>query len=169
MLEKEPSYYEPVFEEYLQATKTALMFRDWIEEKDDVMLMEAFDVRPGETRAKLDIANWLLGTLTELSQVLELRELIKHINKTRLRIEHGVKEELIPLIKLRGIGRVRARKLFNNKIKDLGDIKTASLTTLEQLIGKETAKKIKEQVESPEEPIPKGTRKGQLSMEKYSE
>ncbi|HLC84870.1 MAG TPA: helicase-related protein [Candidatus Nanoarchaeia archaeon] len=167
VLENEPSVYEPDFEDYLQATKTALMFRDWIEEKDDVVLMETFDVRPGESRAKLGIADWLLGTLVELSQVLELRDLIKHINKTRIRIEHGIKEELIALIKLRGIGRVRARKLFNNKIKDLGDIRTASLTTLEQLIGKETAKKIKDQVESPEEPIPKGTRKGQLSMERF--
>ncbi len=70
-------------------------------------------------------------------------------------------------MRLKGIGRIRARKLYSNNIKDLGDIKKADLTSLSQLLGKKIAGDVKEQVGEAIQEVPKGTRKGQLSMEKY--
>jgi helicase len=58
------------------------------------------------------------------------------VRKTRFRLNHGIKEELISLVRLKGIGRVRARKLFRNNIRDIGDIKKADVTVLAQLVGK---------------------------------
>ncbi len=52
----------------------------------------------------------------------------------------------MPLVKLKNIGRVRARKLFRNKIKDVGDVKKADIIKLAQLIGKNTAINVKKQV-----------------------
>jgi len=74
------------------------------------------------------------------------KELIKHINKTRFRLKHGVKEELLPLLRFEGIGRIRARKLFNNKIKDVRGVKQASIATLSHLLGKKLAQNMKKQV-----------------------
>ena len=82
----------------------------------------------------------------ELSKVLSLRGTTPELNKLRLRLKNGVKEELLPLLRLKGIGRVRARKLFTNKIKDLGDIKKADIQKMANLIGRSTAISIKDQV-----------------------
>lgn len=66
--------------------------------------------------------------------------------KTRFRIKYGVKEELLPLLKLEGIGRVRARKLFQNGVKDLGGIRKAQMVTLTGILGKKIAESVKKQV-----------------------
>jgi helicase len=86
-----------------------------------------------------------------------------------------VKEELLPLISLKGIGRVRARALYTADFKTLDDLKRASPKDLHRipLIGPEIIRSIKEQVGgtmSAEEwtaiKRKKGTR--QLSIEEYS-
>ena len=146
MLDKEPSMFEPEYDIYVNAFKTALMLDDWIEEKDDVYLLEHYDIRPGETRAKLERANWLLYALSEIARIDKQQFLLKDISRLRFRLRHGAKEELLALLRLKNIGRIRARKLFHTGIKDLGAIRKAKIALLEKLLGKKLAKDIKEQV-----------------------
>ncbi len=145
LLQKEPDSFDPDYEDYLNAFKTSTMLNDWIEEKDEEMLLENYDVRPGETRVKLKTADWLLYALCELAALLQQHNMIKEIAKTRMRIQYGVKEELLALLRLEGVGRVRARKLFNNKIKDLGDVRSTTLEQLSLIVGKKIAQDIKQQ------------------------
>lgn len=167
VLEKEPSIYEPEYESYANSIKTALMLNEWIEEKDEEYILENYNARPGEIRGKLDIADWLLYSSEEISRILQYQYLNKEIVKLRLRLRHGVKEELLPLIRLKDIGRVRARKLFYNKIRDIKDIKNADMMKLAQILGKQTALSVKEQVGEDIEEVPENRRKGQLSLGKY--
>jgi len=166
-LQDEPSMFEPEYDSYLNSVKTSLFFLEWVNEKDDEYLMENYNIRPGETRAKLNIADWLLYCMEEFCKLTQLHHLVKEIVKVRIRIKYGVKEELLPLLKLKSIGRVRARKLFTNKIKTIGDVKSADTTKLIQILGKKTALEIKKQVGEEVKGTPKGKRKGQLSLEKY--
>jgi len=167
LLEKEPSMFEHNYEDFLGSIKTALFMLDWVEEKDEEFLLENYDIRPGEIRIKLDLADWLLYASFELARILELQPILKEIVRARIRVQYGVKEELLPLLKLKGIGRVRARILFANKIHDIGDIKKANIATITQLLGKQIAQSIKEQVETPVEPIKENKRKGQINLEDY--
>ncbi len=167
LLEPEPPIYDSEYEDYMSSIKTAAFFKEWINEKDEEYLLETFDIRPGESRVKLEHADWLLYCIEELVRMLEHKELIKEIIKLRIRIDHGVKEELIPLLRFEGIGRVRARKLFSAGIKDVGDVKNTDIANLKQLVGDKTALSLKEQVGQKVEIVPKGRRKGQTSMEKY--
>ena len=96
-----------------------------------------------------------------------LREAQKELHKLRIRVEQGVREELLPLLQLRGIGRVRGRKLYANGIKTIAEVKNASLTTLSQILGKKVAEEVQKQVGEDITPIPAGTRKGQRSLGKY--
>jgi len=73
-------------------------------------------------------------------------DILKSLKKLRVRVEYGIKEELLPLIKLKGVGRVRARQLYSAGLKDVGDLKKVSLESLQKLVGTKTAEKIKEQV-----------------------
>ncbi len=146
LLVNQPSEFEPEYDEWLNGFKTSLMMSDWIDENDEAYIMENYDARPGELRSKLDIADWLLYCLSEIAHIMQRNDLIKYVNKARLRLRYGVKEELLPLLKLRSIGRVRARRLFNKNVKDLGDVRKISLDELERILGKNIALDVKKQV-----------------------
>lgn len=169
LLEQEPSLYEQEYEDFLNSIKTALFFQEWIDEKDEEYLLENYDVRPGEIRVKLDIANWLLYTTEELTRILKFQALLKEIIKLRIRVQNGVKEELIPLLKLEQIGRVRARRLYYNNIRTIKDVREADLMKLMQILGKQVALNVKKQVGQDFEKIRvrEGKRKGQISLEDY--
>ncbi|MCX6708722.1 MAG: helicase-related protein [Candidatus Woesearchaeota archaeon] len=152
LLEHEPSMFEPEYEDWLDGLKTALMLEDWIDEKDEEWIMEHYDCRPGETRVKIDNADWLLYACHELARLMQYQDLLKEIMKVRLRLKYGVKEELLPLIRLENIGRVRARKLFRAGIKDLGDIRKAPIEKLTDILGVAVAKSVKAQVGEKEFP-----------------
>ncbi|MBI1970439.1 hypothetical protein HYS47_01705 [Candidatus Woesearchaeota archaeon] len=170
VLDPEPSLYDPEYEDYMNSVKTALLFLEWMEEKDEEFLLEAFDVRPGEVHAKLSMAAWLLYSMEEIAKLMRFHNQVKDITKTRIRLRYGVKEELLALLKLEGIGRMRARRLFNNSIKNLGDVKTADITALNTLVGKQIALKIKKQVgvDIDQEPELLQQKRGQMRLGEYS-
>jgi len=146
LLVNEPNAYDPEYDDYMNSIKTTMMLDDWMDEKDDEYLMETYNVRPGETRAKIERSNWLLYSMIELANILNHNKVIKEINKVRYRLRYGVKEELLPLLKLSGVGRVRARMMFNSGIKDIGMVRRAPIAKLAGLLGKNVALKVKKQV-----------------------
>ncbi len=169
LLAPEPPQYSVEYEQFLATLKTALFFHDWIEEVHEDLLLERLGVTPGEVRAKLDRADWLIYASEELARLLSLNEFRTPLAKLRLRLKHGAKEELLPLLRLKGVGRVRARKLFNARIRTLEDVKRAEYTTLAQLLGKGVALDVKRQVGQDLRPekVKRGKRKGQKSLEEY--
>ena len=167
LFEKEPSLYEAEYEDFVNSIKTALMLNEWIDEKTEEHLLENYNTRPGELRSKMDIADWLLYATEEISRILEFQHLNKEIVKLRLRLRYGVKEELLPLVRIPGIGRVRARKLFFNRIKDVGDVKNADLMKLSQILGQQVALNVKKEVGEEIKEVPLGKRKGQISLGDY--
>lgn len=166
LLTKEPSIYEPSYEQYLETIKTANMLEAWCEEASEEELLENYSVRPGELRARTSIADWLLYAASELARILQFHHHRTPINNARVRLKYGAKEELLPLLKLKNVGRVRARKLYRNKLHTLADLKTIDAQTLANIIGAKTAKDIKKQLGQAvevQETSPK-KRKGQLSL-----
>ncbi|MBI4438917.1 hypothetical protein HY640_03220 [Candidatus Woesearchaeota archaeon] len=146
LLQEEPSMYDEEYEDFINGAKTALFLNDWIEEKDEEYLLERYRVRPGEIHAKLETANWLLYSAAELSKLLSLKEPARQITKLRVRVKYGAKEELFPLLKLKGIGRARARRLYSHGIKDLGEARKAEDKELSVILGPKVAQDIKEQL-----------------------
>ena len=169
LLESEPSMYEPEYEDFLNSVKTGLMYNSWISEQDEEFLLEEYNIRPGELKAKLDIADWLLYSTEELCKIMHYQSLIKEIVKLRLRMRYGVKEELLPLVRLENIGRVRARILFRNRLRDIKDMKNADLSTLAQLLGEKVALSVKKQLGQAQLEVPENKRKGQISLKDWGE
>jgi len=87
-------------------------------------------------------AEWLAYSARELALVLGKRDVANDYNKISLRIKHGIREELLKLIKVKGIGRVRARRLYNSGIKTTLSLKKTNLEKLAQIIGERTAKNV---------------------------
>jgi len=163
----EPNYYDDQYGEFIDACKTTLFFNDWIHEIHEDQLMNDYDIRPGEIKAKLDVADWLLFGAEELARLQKNLGVITDIKKLRVRLKHGAKEELLPLLRLRNIGRVRARMLFRNNVKDVAALKSVDIATLNHLLGNKLAINIKKQVGITIDAPSVKKRKGQMNIKKY--
>ena len=141
-----PKPYDEEYDDFLSSFKTSMLFYDWANEEDEESLLEKYNVRPGELKAKLQRLDWVIYASHEIAQIFGLKNELELINKTRLRLKYGVKEELLNLLRLKNIGRVRARKLFNNNIQTIGDLRKKDEKELAVLLGEKTAKNIKEQL-----------------------
>lgn len=71
----------------------------------------------------MESADWLLYSTYEIAKLLGRKDVLPLAMNLRRRIVEGVKEELLELVNLKGIGRVRARMLFNAGFKTVGDPK----------------------------------------------
>jgi helicase len=144
--EKEPSYYDLEYNEYLESIKTALALNDWIEEKDEDFILENYNLVPGVLRSKIEICDWLLYCSMEFARIVEYHKAINEISKLRMRLKYGAKEELIALLKIKNIGKSRARALYGKGIKSVGDISKAGLARLSVILGESIAKTIIKEV-----------------------
>lgn len=146
LLQKIPEEYDLEYEEFLKSFKTALMFDYWLNEASEDEILVKYKVAPGELRSRLEVIDWLIYSLGELALLLGYKEILKEIRKTRIRLRYGIKEELIPLVKLEQVGRVRARKLFSSNIKTIESLRKISLDNLSKIVGPKVALIIKNQL-----------------------
>lgn len=136
------------YEEFLGEVKTAMVLKAWIEEYSEDQIIEYFSVEPGDLYYLTETAKWLLYSSYELAKLLGHKNLLPKLAELMERVEKGVKAELLPLARLEGVGRVRARILYNAGLRTIEDLKKASVDRLMSLphIGPKIAKKIKEQI-----------------------
>ena len=136
------------YENFLGEAKFASVLGAWIEETTEDDTIGKFRVQPGDLYRLISTARWLLYASHELASLFGHKDLLRNLAELTERVKKGVKMELIPLVRLEGIGRVRARILHDSGLKTIKDIKRAPLEKLTNLplIGPKVAKKIKEQV-----------------------
>lgn len=128
--------------------KTALVLKRWIDETSEDAIAETMKVGPGDIRSRVDSANWILYAMNEIALTGGLRpEATKTIKPLITRMRYGVKEELTPLVTYRGVGRNRARTLYDAGIRSRQDILKTDISKLAGLpkIGKSLAANLKEQ------------------------
>jgi helicase len=153
---REELYFEPPnewedrigYEEFLGEIKTALVLDSWIEETTEDKLIEQFRVQPGDLYRVIENAKWLLHATHELATLLGKKKTLPLSSELIERVSKGIKKELLPIVKLEGVGRVRGRIIYNAGYQTIEDIKHADIAELTNLplIGPRVAKKIKEQV-----------------------
>ncbi|MFB6175408.1 MAG: hypothetical protein ABEJ87_05575, partial [Candidatus Nanohalobium sp.] len=145
ILESVPEEWDVEYDRFMRVMKTSMMMQAWISELDEEKIMQEYGTAPGGIRAKMRNADWLVYGAQELARMKEL-DVGKDLEKIRLRLKHGIKEELLGLVKYDQIGRVRARKLYDHGVRDQEEIRDVGFEKLKKLIGKRTAKKLKKQV-----------------------
>jgi helicase len=132
---------------FLSEVKTACLLEDWINERKEDEIIMKYQVGPGDIHAKVETAEWLLHAMQELARLFNF-DVVSMLSKLKLRVKHGCREELLNLVTLRGIGRVRARILYKNGFRSVEMLRKASVERLASLpgIGKRIAEQIKEQI-----------------------
>ena len=135
-------------ENFLGEVKTAMVIEAWINEVSESDLLERYNVQPGDRYSAVTNGEWLLYATQEIAKILGLPEFRREISQLRTRVKHGVSKKLLPLVRLKGIGRVRAQVLYNSGFTTQSKLKRANLRQLTSLplIGPRLTKSIKEQV-----------------------
>ena len=133
-------------EEYFRAIKTTMLLTDWTDEIPDAKICERYAVGPGDVYGMVESVNWLLHATTELSRMFAPAFHVQ-IREYEICMKNGIRRELLPLVKMRGIGRVRARRLFNNNITSPDAVLAAGLESVTRIIGRGIAEQIFAQFE----------------------
>jgi len=145
-IRKELTYYPSEgsidYEWFLLEVKTALCLRDWINEVDENEICEKYSIAPGDLRRLVETAEWLSHALSRIAG-----EFGKSVPRLETRIRYGVKEELLDLVSIRNIGRVRARKLYNAGIRSKEDI-IANKSKIKKILGQKIAEKVLRELDS---------------------
>ena len=139
-----------VLEEYdwfLSDLKTALLIEDWITEIPEDGIVSKYNVGPGDIHSIIEMAGWLLHATREFARMYNF-ECVSDISDILLRVNYGCKKELLNLVSLKGIGRIRARAIFNEGFKTIDDLRGVPVKRIAEIktIGEVIARSIKDQI-----------------------
>lgn len=148
-----PPQDEDEAEPYYRALKTAMLLSDWADELPDAKICERYSVGPGDLYGMVENVNWLLHATVELSRMFAV-SLHAMVKDYEICMKNGIRRELLPLVKLRGIGRVRARRLFNNSITSPDALSAAGIENVTKILGRGIAEQIFAQLNRSARPAP---------------
>ena len=137
---------EPISE--YDCSRSLLALQSWITESSETTLSDNLGMESGDMHRMVENANWLIYCLREIAKHVERADLLEELENLRRRIVYGIREELLELVKVKGIGRVRARTLFKHKIKTLDDLAKIPVNKLAEIdkIGLTLADNIKSEL-----------------------
>jgi helicase len=134
---------------YLQAVKTAALLEDWVNEVPLREIENKYNVGPGDVSSIVETSVWLVYATSRIVALFpETQDLQGFTRNLEERLKYGVKEEVLELTRVKGIGRVRARLLYKHGYKTVSDLKKAKIEDLVKIptIGYIVAREILEQL-----------------------
>ncbi len=150
--EEDPLHLD--LEAFLSTLKTAAVLEAWVAEEPIVEITQRYGIGAGDLRSKVEDADWLLFAAGRLATVFQ-RRVGRSIDDLSFRVRYGVREELLDLVRLRGIGRVRARLLYRAGFADRESLRSAPIDRIEQAL---RSRRLAEMVVSQLKPRPGGGR-----------
>ena len=137
---------EPISE--YDCSRSLLALQSWITESSEISLSDNLNMQSGDMHRMVETADWLVYCLRELAKQSNRVDLLEELDILRRRIIYGIRKELVDLVKIKGIGRIRARILHKNGIKNLEDLSKIPVKKLAEIdkIGSTLADNIKSQL-----------------------
>ena len=130
-VEDELLYEIPYEERHLGLVKSAWCLEHWFEEETMREIEKQLDVSPGDVHHRVDLMDWLLYASREIlltddvfadEHMPILAQLSSNLDTLRQRVRHGCKPDLLKLVKIRHVGRQRARSLASIGIRTPKDV-----------------------------------------------
>ncbi|MBW3583298.1 MAG: DEAD/DEAH box helicase [Euryarchaeota archaeon] len=119
---------------FLAELKTALLLQDWTDETPLDRMEVKYGLGPGDIHNRVHIAEWLLYALEEFAR-MEQKPIAGQVKRLKRRVHHGVREDLLAIIDLQGVGRKRARALAAAGYGSLARLKKAPVERLVRIPG----------------------------------
>ena len=142
-----PDHSSSEYEWFLSDLKTALLIQDWIEEIPYDKIVTKYNIWPGDIHNVVEVAEWLLHATREFARMYDFSS-VSDVGNVIIRVHNGCKHELLNLISLKGIGRVRSRAIFNEGFKTINDLRGVPVERIANIktVGEIVAKNIKNQI-----------------------
>ena len=111
--------------------KALCVLEEWMEEKTLREIEEEFDSQPGDVRTRVELAEWLLYSARRMlisdNEVLEEASeaasiISEYISEIQKRIRYGCKSDILGLVGIRNVGRVRAREMRRYGFETIYDV-----------------------------------------------
>jgi helicase len=115
--------------------KSAWMIEMWTSEDNIRSIEKELDVNPGDIHYRVDIMEWLIHASREIiltddvfseEHMKDIAEIVKMLDILRLRVRHGCKQDLLSLVNIPNVGRMRARELSSKGIRNPTDVANMS-------------------------------------------
>jgi len=130
-------------------TKSLLILYHWIDGMTYSNMSQEFNAEPGDIFQIRQNTEHLAYIIREIARFWKNQVLVDELDTLRQRIRHGVPEKYLDLVKIKNVGRVRAKILYKYNFHDRVDLRKAPLEKLAAIdkIGMTIAKSIKLQIE----------------------
>ncbi len=159
LLSVEDSNFKFKTENEIESFKTALIIIDWINEVPLPILLKTYDLTLGDFQRLLDTVIWVSYSAKELIKELlaildekdvtnfiyidslsgtereDMKYLQKYLLGLHIRISEGIRQDLLEVIELKGLGRVKARTLAKKGIDSRLKLQQAPIEELLSLPG----------------------------------
>ncbi|TET09474.1 MAG: DEAD/DEAH box helicase [Candidatus Thorarchaeota archaeon] len=136
------------YSDFLAQLKTASILHDWISEKTDNNITEQYNVGMGDVHRFVRSAEWLTYAASEIARIVDAPTHIAPLHNLKSRLRYGVRTNILELVSLRGVGRIRGRMLHNHGFTNLADLYKVPIDELARIptIGSSIAESIKKQL-----------------------
>lgn len=128
-------------------TRSLLVLHNWIQEAGVRQISLELGVEPGDLYRIAEVGERLVSCFYEIAKLCGRDDLLLELDTLRKRIKYGAKPELLSLLRLTGIGRARARSLFDAGVtstKDLIEVDEQHIARIPK-IGTTIARRIKKE------------------------
>ncbi len=131
---------------FLSQLKTAKILLEWVNEVPEIRIYEEYSIEPGDFHRLVETVDWLLYSFIEIYRLYSKLNL-DYLRFLHARVKHGIREELLDLVRLPGVGRRRARALYNSGFRSVEEVAEAKISDLLEVegIGLRMAEKILEE------------------------
>ncbi|MEA1965992.1 MAG: ATP-dependent DNA helicase [Euryarchaeota archaeon] len=134
------------YEWFLSEVKTAAMLLDWTSEVQDKATESKFGIGGGDIRGIADTAQWIMYATARLSGHIGTPHTKKAGDLTEC-LKYGVKPELLSLVAIRGVGRVRARRLYDAGYATPESLLAAGEKMIGEIVGPKVAQNAIREIE----------------------
>ncbi|MEC8312334.1 MAG: DEAD/DEAH box helicase [Candidatus Thermoplasmatota archaeon] len=127
----------------LSNVKSAWMVEMWASEENIRSIEKELDVNPGDIHYRVDIMEWLVHASREViltddvfseEHMTQIASIVKQLDVLRLRVRHGCKEDLLALVNIPNVGRMRARELSKLGIRNPNDVAKMSKKQISEVL-----------------------------------
>jgi len=127
--------------DWLRGAIIGLILRDWIEEVPERRILESYGIEAGDLLVIRETGEWLTYAAAVVAQTANMSSHAAELFKLLERVKHGVKEDALELVKLKYVGRVRARLMLSHGIRTARDV-VAKENLVKKLLGEGWGEKI---------------------------
>ncbi|MCC6055352.1 MAG: DEAD/DEAH box helicase [Desulfurococcaceae archaeon] len=127
--------------DWVRGAVIGMVLRDWIDEVPERRILESYGIEAGDLRVIKETGEWLTYATAVIAQTLSMQDHASTLFKLLERVKHGVREDALELVKIRYVGRVRARTMISHGIKSVSDV-IAKESLIRRLFGDGWGEKI---------------------------